>query len=156
MNKLKYRKAWSWPQQVEDFIASRARGYTVHVMCGESKLGDLRIDKYVENADIHADALKGLPLNSEIADTVICDPPWDMDYIYKPKLMSELRRIIKFGGQLIFNAPWCPKCPGLQLEEIWCPTWQLMTFTHIALIFVCRKVKNKMFEVCPTGDIGGV
>jgi len=146
-NKLKYRKAWSWPQQVEDFIGARAEGYTVHVMCGESQLGDLRIDKFVETADIRADVFDGLPIENEVADSVICDPPWDMDYTLKPKLIAELRRIIKFGGILIFNAPWCPKCPGLALEEIWCPTYQLMTFTHIALIFVCRKVKSRLFDI---------
>jgi len=96
---------------------------------------------------ICADVLEGLPLDSEIADTVVCDPPWAMDYVYKPKLISELRRILKFGGQLIFNAPWCPKCPGLALEEIWVPTYQLMTFTHLSFIFVCRKIKSRLFEI---------
>lgn len=146
MNKLKYRKAWTWPEQVEDFINARARGFTVHVMNGESKLGELRIDKYTQNTDICGDAFM-LPLKSEIADTVISDPPWDINNRYRPKLISELRRITKFGGQLIFNAPWCPKCPGLQLEEIWCPTWQLMRFQHIALIYVLTKIKSRLFEI---------
>jgi len=144
-NKLKYKKAWSWPEQVSDFIESRARGFTVHVMNGSSQFGDLRIDKYTETTDIRADAL-WLPMKSGIADTVVSDPPWDMDYVWRPRLMSEIRRILKFGGQLIFNAPWCPKCPGLQLESIWCPTWQLMTFRHISLIFVLTKVKSRLFE----------
>jgi len=145
MNKLKYKKAWSWPEQVEDFIRARAEGFTIHVMNGQSSLGQLRVDKFTENTDIRADAL-WLPIRSEVADTVISDPPWDMDYVLKPRLISEMRRILKFGGTLIFNAPWCPKCPGMALLEIWCPTWQLMTFTHISLIFVLRKVKSNMFE----------
>ena len=145
-NKLKYKKAWSWPTQVEDFIAARADGFTIHVMNGNSQLGDLRIDRYTENTDIRADALH-LPLSNEVADTVICDPPWDMDYTLKGRLLSELRRITKFGGKWIFNAPWCPKCPSMALEEIWCPTWQLMVFTHISLIFVLRKTKSRLFEV---------
>ena len=145
MNKLKYKKAWSWPKQVEDFIAARAEGFTVHIMNGQSSLGHLRIDKFTENVDIRADA-RWLPLKDEIADTVVSDPPWDMDYTLKPQLISEMRRVLRFGGILIFNAPWCPKCPGLSLLEIWCPTWQLMTFTHISLIFVLRKVKSSMFQ----------
>lgn len=147
-NKLKYRKAWSWPTQVEDFIASRARGFTVHLMNGESNLGDLRIDQWSGKTDIRADVTR-LPLKDEVADTVICDPPWNMDYTMKPKLMAEIRRILKFGGQLIFNAPWCPKCPGLPIEEVWVPEWQLMTFHHIALIFVARKVRRQ-FKISTT------
>lgn len=141
-NRLKYRKAWAWPAQVEDFIGARARGFTIHIMNGQSQLGGLRIDRYAENTDIRADAL-WLPLKSEVADTVVCDPPWNMDYKLKPKLMTEIRRILKFGGQLIFNAPWCPKCPGLPIEEVWVPEWQLMTFHHIVLIFVARKVRKE-------------
>ena len=155
MNKLKYRKAWHWPDQVADFIGYQAQGFTIHIMNGESQLGDLRIDRYSENTDIRADAL-WLPIKSEVADTVISDPPWDMDYTLKPRLMSEIRRILKFGGRLIFNAPWCPKCPGLALEEIWCPTYQLMTFTHISLIFVCRKIKSSMFEIPQKGVRSGL
>jgi hypothetical protein len=140
-NKLKYRQAWGWPQRVEDFIASRARGFTVHLMNGSSKFGDLRIDRYTETTDIKADALC-LPLKSEVADTVVCDPPWDMDVRLRIKLMDEIRRILKFGGQLIFNSRWSPKCPGLPIEEIWVPEWQLMTFHDIALIFVSRKIRK--------------
>lgn len=143
-NKLKYRKAWRFPGQIEDFIRARAEGFTLHIMNGESQLGDLRIDKFSETTDIRADAL-WLPLKDEIADTVVCDPPWGMDYTLKPQLMSELRRVLKFGGQLIFNAPWCPKCPGLAIEEVLVPEYQLMTFIHISLIFVARKVKSRLF-----------
>jgi len=141
-NHLKYRKAWSWPGQVEDFIKSRARGFTVHLMNGASTLGDVRIDRYSGTTDIKADALC-LPLKSEIADTVCLDPPWGMDDRDKYKLMIEVRRILKPGGIVIMNSPWNPKCPGLQLEEIWCPEWQLMTFHHIALIFVLRKIRAR-------------
>lgn len=141
----KFIKAWAWPSEVEEFLRERSIGFTIHVCNGSSHLGDLTIDKYMP-ADIIGD-MYNLPLKTGIADTVICDPPWGMDYVYKPKLMTELRRILKFGGQLIFNAPWCPKCPGLALEEIWVPTWQLMTFTHITLIWVARKVKSQMFDI---------
>jgi len=145
-NKLKYRKAWSWPEQVEDFIISRARGFTIHIMNGTSQFGDIRIDKFTDNTDIKADALY-LPIKAEVADTAIADPPWDMSDILKNGFMKEIRRITKLGGQIIINSPWCPKCPGIELEEIWCPTWQLFTFHNIALIWVLIKVKSRLFEV---------
>lgn len=143
MNKLKYRKAWRFPQAVEDFIVAQCDGFTVHIMNGDSQLGDLRIDKYSENTDIRADVLL-LPLKDEVADTVVCDPPWSMDNRDKPKLMREIRRILKFGGKLIFNSTWNPKCPGLPVETIYVPERQLMTFQHISLIFISRKIKGHL------------
>jgi len=142
-NKLKYRKAWRFPEAVEDFIASQCEGFTVHVMNGESQIGDLRVDLYSKNTDIHADALN-LPLADELADTVVCDPPWEMDNRAKPKLVSELRRILKFGGKLIFNSTWSPKCPGMPIETIYVPERQLMTFQHISLVFIARKVRRNL------------
>jgi len=141
VNKLKYRKAWRFPEQVEDFIASQCKGFTVHVMNGNSALGDIRIDAYSENTDIRADAFH-LPLKDAVADTVVCDPPWMMDYRYKSKFILEFKRILKFGGILVFNAPWNPKSPGLPIEAIYVPEWQLMTYNHIALVFIARKVKQ--------------
>lgn len=145
MNKLKYRKAWRFPERVEGFIAAQCHGFTLHIMNGDSELGDLRIDKHSDNTDIHADALC-LPLRDEIADTVVCDPPWSMDNRDKPTLMLEIKRILKFGGKLIFNSTWSPKCPGLPIETIYVPERQLMTFQHISLIFIARKVKANLFK----------
>lgn len=141
-NKLKYRKAWRFPEPVEDFIASHCNGFTVHIMNGGSPLGDLRVDKYSRDTDITADAFC-LPLRGQIADTVVCDPPWLMDNKYKLLLLREIVRILKLGGILIFNSTWSPKCPGLPVETIYVPERQLMTFQHISLIFIARKVKQK-------------
>ena len=146
MNKLLYRKAWRWPLQVESYLRSRARGFTVHVCSGESSLGDIRIDSNTEKANIKADCLE-LPLREDIADTVICDPPWEMQYHLRGKLVKELRRILKPGGRLIFNAPFSPKQPGLIVEEILVPTYQLMHFRNVALLWVCRKVKGTLFSL---------
>jgi len=141
-NKLKYRKAWRFPQPVEYFIASQCHGFTVHLMNGDSNLGDLRIDKYSQNTDIIADAFH-LPLKDQTADTVVCDPPWSMDNRDKPKLLAEIFRTLKFGGTLIFNSTWSPKMPGLPIEKVYVPERQLMTFQHISLIFIAKKVKQR-------------
>jgi len=142
VNKLKFRKVWRFPEQVEDFIASQCKGFTVHVMNGNSALGDLRIDAYTTNTDIRADVFH-LPLKDAIADTVVCDPPWMMDYKFKPALASELRRILKFGGIMVFRAPWSPKIPGMLIEVVYVPEWQLMNSYNIGLVFIVRKIKQK-------------
>lgn len=140
MNKLKYRKAWRWPDSVEGFVRSRSQGFTVHICNGESSLGDIRVDRFSENTDIRADA-RYLPLKDDIADTVVCDPPWEMQYHHRGLLAKEIRRILRPGGHLIFIAPWCPKQPGLIVEEIWVPQYQLMWFRNIALVWVLRNIR---------------
>ena len=35
------------------------------------------------------------------------------------RLIYELRRILRVNGKLIFNAPWLPRAPGLELKQIW-------------------------------------
>lgn len=140
MNKLKYRKAFRWPGQVEAFIRSRARGFSIHVCNGESPFGDVKIDRYSNKTDIRADG-HYLPLKGDIADTVICDPPWEMQYDLRGQFVKELRRILKPGGILLFNAPWSPKQPGLIVQEILVPQYQLMWFRNVALLWVCMKTR---------------
>ena len=110
-------KAWAWPAEVEDFLAARSRGFTIHICNGTSKLGDLTIDKYMP-ADIIGDMYR-LPIKTGAADTVICDPPWGIPRHLRHKLLFELRRVLKLGGSLLFNCPWMPRVPGLRLKEIW-------------------------------------
>jgi len=143
MNKMRYRKAWRWPATVEGFIRSRARGLVIHVCSGDSQLGDLRIDRYNHNANVVGD-FNHLPIKDDIADTVVCDPPWELQYHLRGQLAKELRRILKPGGTLIFNAPWSPKQPGLMIEEIMVPEYQLMWFRNLAFCFICRKTKGRL------------
>ncbi len=103
-NNLHYVKAWRWPKDVEDYIASRAEGFTLHVCNGESDFGDLRIDRFSMNTDIKADMLQ-LPIREESIDTIVCDPPWALDNRCRLKMITEFRRCLKWGGLLILNAP---------------------------------------------------
>lgn len=143
-NNMKYINAWRWPKQVEDYIKSRAQGFTLHLCNGDSNFGDLRIDLYSQNTDITANMLY-LPIKSNSFDTVVCDPPWAMDNRFRIRLATEVRRVLKFGGLFILNAPWCPKIPSLTIQEVLVPSYQLMMSKNLTLLWLLRKIKTSFF-----------
>lgn len=139
----KFLKAWAWPAEVEEFLKARASGFTVHICNGSSHLGDLTIDKYMP-ADVAGD-MYSLPIKTAIADTVICDPPWGIPRHKRHLLLFELRRVLKLGGCLLFNAPWMPRVPGLQLEEIWVSE-SIYPNNDCGVISVSRKIIQDLFK----------
>lgn len=143
IGRRKFIKSWAWPGEVEEFLRENSKGFTVHVCSGSSKLGDVTIDQYMP-AMIKADMLC-LPIQTGIADTVICDPPWGIARHLRHKILFELRRILKMGGCLLFNAPWLPRVPGLQLKEIWVSE-SLYPNNDCGVISVSWKVKESMFN----------
>src|SRR6267143_3784866 len=114
----KFKKAWSWPAQVEELIGKQIEGFSLHVCCGDSRLGDVRLD-LEKQADIRGDMFH-LPFKRETFDTVLCDPPWHLPYHVRHKLLYELRDVLKPGGRLIFNCIWFPKVRGLVVDpQLW-------------------------------------
>ncbi len=134
--KDRYKKAWSWPKDIEDFIRARAQGRILHVCCGTSLLGDIKVDAFVQGPDIITKDIRECNFQSEF-DTVISDPPWAMDYRARPSFIRTCRNALKIGGHLIFNAPWVPKYYGLQLQEVWyripSPGWANLGVISISL-----------------------
>lgn len=142
--KYKFHRTWAWPKGIENFIRSKIEGYSLHVCCGESELGDVKVDKYVERKGVtKADAFD-LPeeLKGQF-DTVICDPPWELPYHLRFRLLYNLRDCLKPGGKLIFNAFWWPKTRGLKVEEFWIgkpnATWR-----NVSLLIIARRVNEKI------------
>lgn len=143
VGRRKFIKSWAWPGEVEEFLSERTQGFVVHICNGSSHLGDLCIDKFMP-ADVIGD-MYNLPLKTSIADTVICDPPWGIPRHVRHKLLFELRRILKLGGVLLFNAPWLPRVPGLKLEEIWVSE-SVFPNNDCGVISVSRKIKESIFN----------
>lgn len=84
-----------WPEDVEKFTASLLQGRTLHVCCGKSKLGTVRVDIDSENLpDILCDASN---MNDYVKDgefeTVLCDPPYNGNMQWNHDLLSELHRV---------------------------------------------------------------
>ncbi len=113
--RYKFQKAWSWPGDVEAKIKGLLEGYTLHVCSGESSLGDVRID-LEKPAHVKA-SMFNLPVKPESFDTVLCDPPWELPYHMRGRLLRELRDTLKPGGRMIFNCFWFPKTRGLSVDK---------------------------------------
>lgn len=110
----------------------------VHVCSGCSNIGDIRVDRVNVNTigmvkhwskDSHKHRgsanilgnMAQLPLKSGFAETVLCDPPYDikpMDHDVFKDLNRELIRILKPKGKLIYIAPWIPASSLLSIQKI--------------------------------------
>ena len=142
--KYKFRKAWSWPTEVENKIKELIEGECLHVCCGESSLGDVRINYPKKlNANVLADMFN-LPIRAASFDTVLCDPPWELPYHVRGRLLRQLRDCIKPNGRLIFNCFWFPRTRGLSVDpqiyvgvptNLWRNVSLLVTARRMALDF---------------------
>jgi hypothetical protein len=83
-----------WPKEVEDFLETQFIGITLHLCCGKSKLGDIRLDLFENDVDIIADASK-LPIKTRSVDTVLVDPPYNGKFQWNHDLLSELPRVAR-------------------------------------------------------------
>ena len=118
-------------------MAELIEGSTLHVCCGSSGLGDVRIDLHTE-ADVKADMFH-LPFRRETFDTVLCDPPWNLPYHVRFKLLYELRDVLKPGGRLIFNSLWFPHVRGLEVDPVIWIGVPGVSWRNVSLIFTARR-----------------
>lgn len=83
-----------WPKDVENFLNEQLIPVTLHVCCGKSQLGDVRLDLYEPEVDICADAAR-LPFGNESFDTVISDALYNSKFQWDHDLLSEMARVAK-------------------------------------------------------------
>ena len=107
-----------------------------HICSGVSNIGYVKLDRsYIITkspkwnqgvkgqirgmCDVKGD-MNNLPVRSSVAGSIICDPPYKYDFT-KPELISELVRICKPGGKIIFIAPWIPNHKNLSVisTDLW-------------------------------------
>ena len=94
-----------WPDEIEAYLQGQLIGKTLHVCCGKSLLGDVRLDKYEYPVDVTADAAR-LPFANCSFDTVLCDPPYNGRFRWLHDMLSELARVARF--RIIFQAHYSP------------------------------------------------
>lgn len=83
-----------WPNDVEKFLEKEIRGLSLHVCCGLSQLGDVRLDLYSPNIDVIGD-MSRLPIATQSVDTVLIDPPYNSKFQIMHDMLSELCRVSK-------------------------------------------------------------
>lgn len=134
----RYSKGWAWPRDVREWVLERTHGRVLNICSGSSRIGDVQIDADpLVEPDIVAD-MDSLPIQPRSFDTVVSDPPWNMDYFERQNPFYEAIRAVKPGGTLIYNCPWRPKSSWVTLEDSyqridddWCEVSVVWNFTRV-------------------------
>ena len=84
-----------WPEQVEAFLGKLLIGKTLHVCCGKSKLGTVRLD--IDPANHPHIVCDASDMSAHVKDgefeTVLCDPPYNGQMQWNHDLLRELLRV---------------------------------------------------------------
>lgn len=83
-----------WPGVVTAWLQERLLGTSLHVCCGLSELGDVRLDLSQPGAHVRADAAR-LPFADQSFTTVLCDPPYNGVFRWQHDMLSELARVAR-------------------------------------------------------------
>ena len=76
-----------WPEDVEHFLVSALIPNSLHVCCGLSPLGNIRLDlDFNVSPDAVCDASK-LPLKDASFESVLCDPPYNNKFQWNHDLL---------------------------------------------------------------------
>lgn len=99
-----------WPGEVEAVLESLLIPSSLHVCCGKSRLGDVRLDlDETHKPDIVADAAD-MPCADDEYDSVLCDPPYNGNLDWNHKLLAELARVA--SKRIIFQHWFIPAAPN--------------------------------------------
>ena len=99
MKLQKLKIEWCWDKSEEDFYSSLCIGRTLHVCCGKSKLGDVRVDVKPKDEGVRFMDYHNLEFKDLSFDTALCDPPWGKrggeGFDKGLKWLHELERVAK-------------------------------------------------------------
>lgn len=105
-SKHTYEATWRQPEDVDRYLRTKAEGRTLNLCCGQSPLGDVRVDADPQHdPDVKAD-MRNLPFGDATFDTVLFDPPWKMGYYQRQTPFFEAVRVTKPDGLILMNALW--------------------------------------------------
>ena len=123
-SKYAFVPGWRFPGEVDRWFSDNLSRLDdpvprpiVAIPCGGSRLGDLRVDRFHGEATIKADFFR-LPFRDQSVGTIIADPPWDLEFHQRMDYMAELSRVHRFGGILLWTAPWLPLHGAWEYDSI--------------------------------------
>ena len=155
IGKFKFQKCWTFPEDVSKFLNRMITRYNknywdekelcwkkppiCHVCCGESKIGEIRVDINSEvNPTILADAWSLSNILKE-QTMIILDPPWQINWRDRQLLSYEMRDCLKIGGILIQNSPWSPWCIGMKILAVWKVSPHFNNYSDLRDWWILRK-----------------
>ena len=110
---------WRWNKELEDFFRTQNHGLSLHVCCGLSDVGTVRLDiDHDSKANVIADMFH-LPFKREVFDTILCDPPYRMAYDKRLLFLYPLTALLKTGGHLLLKINWIPRLKGMKRLATW-------------------------------------
>jgi uncharacterized protein DUF6011/ParB-like nuclease family protein len=120
-----------WPEDVEGLLESLLIGRSLHMCCGKSKLGTVRLDLHEPGVDLQVDAAH-TGLDDKSFDTVLCDPPYNGEFQWNHDLLDEMARLA--SKRIIFQHWFLPADPdglykkanNFRLTDIY--VWQPRTY----------------------------
>lgn len=104
-----------WPSEVEEFLEKQLISPTLHVCCGKSILGDVRLDLF-EPVDVKSDANR-LPFDENSFKTVLIDPPYNGKFQWNHDMLSEICRVAE--NRFIFQHWFSPVNKSGQFKKNW-------------------------------------
>jgi hypothetical protein len=111
-----FRRTWVWSRRETELYAKFITGTCLHVCCGESRLGDVRVDvRATNNVNVLADMAR-LPFRDLSFDTAIWDPPWIHPKNFRA--VFELARVAR-KRVLVISNHWVHVPKPFMLKEVY-------------------------------------
>lgn len=128
-----FNPRWFWTSKnIQDVlkVLPQCEKPLFHICSGVSNIGDIRVDRsyidlpldfkyrieYQGSCNVKGDMVH-LPFKDGVAGSVLCDPPYKYDFT-EEGLISELIRICRPKGKIIFISPWIPNSKLMKLINI--------------------------------------
>lgn len=105
-----------WYKEVEEFISTQLIEPTLHLCCGKSMLGDVRLDLYEKDVDIIADGAR-VPFLTDSFNTVLVDPPYNGVFQWNHDLLKEIGRVA--SKRFIFQHWFSPVNKNGRFKKDW-------------------------------------